>query len=49
LQGSQAIVAGSWLIVAEYDGTGIARVSSGDTWTVTTTSGGVTSTRSGSY
>ena len=43
------IVAGSWTIAAQYNGTGTPRVTSGDTWTVTSTSGGVTSTISGSF
>ncbi len=43
------IVAGTWLVGSQYSGTGTPRVTSGDTWTVTSTSGGVTSTLSGTF
>jgi type II secretion system protein G len=44
-----SIVAGSWTIAAQYNGTGTPRVTTGDTWTVTSTSGGVTSTLNGTF
>jgi type II secretion system protein G len=44
-----SIVGGSWLLGSQYSGTGTPRVTSGDTWSVTSTSGGVTSTVSGTF
>jgi type II secretion system protein G len=44
-----SIVAGSWFLGSQYSGTGTPRVTSGDTWSVTSTSGGVTSTLSGTF
>jgi hypothetical protein len=50
LTGGQTIAAGSsGIIYAQFSGTGSVRSSSGDTWVVTSTSGGVTSTLSGTF
>ncbi len=46
---STSIVAGTWTIAAQFNGTGTPRVTSGDTWSVTSTSGGVTVTRTGTF
>ena len=37
------------VVYAQYSGTGAAHPSSGDTWTITTTSGGRTSTLTGTF
>ena len=47
LKDNKTIVAGSWLLVAQTDGTGTVHPTSGDRWTVTSTSGGKTRTLSG--
>jgi hypothetical protein len=50
LTGGQTIAAGSsGVVYAQFSGTGSVRSTSGDTWTVTSTSGGVTSTLSGTF
>jgi general secretion pathway protein G len=49
LNPGQTIVPGSWTVAAQFNGTGTPRVTTGDTWTVTSTSGGVTSTRNGTF
>ena len=47
LKNNKTIVAGSWDIVAQTDGNGTLHPTSGDRWTVTSTSGGKTRTLSG--
>ena len=48
-QGLTIRTPGSWILAAQWDGTGTPRVTTGDTWTVTTlTSKGVT-TLSGTF
>ena len=37
------------VVYAQYSGTGAPHASSGDTWTITTTSGGKTATLSGTF
>jgi prepilin-type N-terminal cleavage/methylation domain-containing protein len=49
LNSGQTIVPGSWTVAAQFNGTGTPRVTSGDTWTVTSTSSGVTSTLNGTF
>jgi len=45
----QTIVAGTWTIGSQWRGTGILHATAGDTWTITSTSKGVTSTISGDF
>jgi prepilin-type N-terminal cleavage/methylation domain-containing protein len=47
--GSGAIPSGSYTLGAAYNGNGTPRVTSGDSWTVVSTSGGVTTTLTGSF
>jgi general secretion pathway protein G len=46
---SGAIPSGSYTVGAAYNGTGTRRVTTGDTWTVVATSGGVTTTQTGTF
>ena len=45
----QTIVPGTWKIDAQTSGTGTVHITAGDTWSVTSTSGGITTTRSGTF
>jgi hypothetical protein len=40
---------GSGVVAAQYGGSGFSRVTTGDTWSVTSTSGGITSTITGTF
>jgi prepilin-type N-terminal cleavage/methylation domain-containing protein len=46
---NSALVPGSWNLAAAFDGTGTARVTTGDTWTVVATSRGSTVTLTGTF
>ncbi len=49
LNSGQSLSPGSYLNAAQFNGNGTAHSTSGDTWSITTTSGGKTSTQSGHF
>jgi prepilin-type N-terminal cleavage/methylation domain-containing protein len=49
LDANQTIVPGTWTIAGQTSGTGTVHPTSGDAWTITSTSGGVTNTVSGTF
>jgi endoglucanase len=49
LNSGQTLSPGSGMVAAQFNGTGAAHSTTGDTWLLTTTSGGVTSTISGHF
>jgi hypothetical protein len=49
LNSGQSLAPGSYLSAAQFGGTGTTHPTTGDTWSLTTTSGGVTSTQSGHF
>ncbi len=49
LNAGNTMVTGNWVAAAQFSGTGTPRVTSGDTWTVTSTSSSGTSTLSGTF
>jgi hypothetical protein len=49
LNSGQSVSPGSYLAAAQFSGTGTAHSTTGDTWSITTTSGGKTNTSSGHF
>jgi prepilin-type N-terminal cleavage/methylation domain-containing protein len=49
LKSNKTVAAGSWTLVAETSGSGTLHPTAGDTWTVVTTSNGVTTTLAGTF